>query len=122
MAAKLVKIGDAWLPGISAYRIDLEDIDSADTARSETGKMQRSVLRKKVKKLSLTLAVTRDELAEIAKLVAEDTAEMQVYCPADPDAKDGFVTSEFYVSKISADMITLSGKNYWRLNFNAVEV
>lgn len=121
-AAHLVKVGEAWLPGISQYNVNLEDIDSDDTARSETGVMVRSVIRKKVKKLSFTCKVSDTQLAAICELLSGDTAEMTVFCPADDAATDKYITSTFYVSKMSMQMLKFANECYWTLTYNAVEV
>lgn len=120
--AKIVKKDGEWLPKISSYSISLEDIDSEDTTRSESGKLIRKRLREKVIKLSITHIADADTIAAIAQKIGDTTVELTVLCPASPNASDGFVDSEFYVSKITTEMISLQGKSWWKVSYNAIEV
>lgn len=122
IAHLISKDGENWFPGISSYSADLEDIDADDTARSETGKMIRNRLRPKVIKLSVTHRIDADKVAEIAEAIGDETVELTVFCPASESANEGFVTSEFYVSKISTRMISLSGISWWEVSYNAIQV
>lgn len=121
-AAKIIKVGEEWLPKISAYSISLEDIDSDDTTRAESGKMIRKRLRPKVIKLSVTHIADADTVTAIAQKIGDTTVELTVHCPARDDAVSGFVTSTFYVSKISTKMIALQNKSWWEVSYNAIEV
>ncbi len=120
--AHIVKSGDEWLPKISTYSISLEDIDSDDTTRSESGKLIRKRLRKKVIKLSITHIADGDSIAAIAQKIGDTTIELTVLCPASEEAVENYVASEFYVSKITTEMISLQGKTWWKLSYNAIEV
>lgn len=116
------KDGENWFTGISSYSADLEDIDADDTARSETGKMIRNRLRPKVIKLSVTHRIDASQVAALAEMIGDETVELTVFCPASEAAEDGFVTSEFYVSKITTRMISLSGVSWWEVSYNAIQV
>lgn len=120
--AQIIQAGGTWLPGISAYSISLEDIDSEDTTRSESGKMIRRRLRAKVLKLSVTHIVDMDKMVTITEKIGETTVELKVYCPARSDAVSGYVTATFYVSKITTRMIVLQDKSWWEVSYNAIEV
>lgn len=120
--AHIIQAGGTWLPGISSYSISLEDIDSEDTTRSESGKMIRRRLRAKVIKLSVTHLVDMDKMAAIAEKIGETTVELKVYCPARSDAVNGYVTANFYVSKVTTRMIVLQEKSWWEVSYNAIEV
>lgn len=122
MAAQIIKVGEEWLPKISAYSISLEDIDTDDTTRSESGKMIRKRLREKVIKLSITHIADADTIAAIAQKIGDTTVELTVLCPAREDAEKGYVTAEFYVSKITTRMIALQDKSWWEVSYNAIEV
>lgn len=121
--AHLISKDGKWFPGISSYSADLEDIDADDTARSETGKLIRNRLRPKVIKLSVTHRINANRVAELAEMIGDTTVELTVFCPASESASEnGFVTAEFYVSKISARMISLSGVSWWEVSYNAIQV
>lgn len=121
--AHLISKDGEWFPGVSAYSADLEDIDGEDTARSESGKLIRNRLRPKVIKLSVTHRLEADEVATVAEEIGDATVELTVFCPASEFAdEDGFVAAEFYVSKITTHMISLSGKSWWEVSYNAIQV
>lgn len=121
--AKIIKIGDVWLPGIAKYRIDMEDIDGEGTSRSETGIMHREPLRKKVKKLYVTCTNDDPEVLGVADMVKDDTVAMTVLCPGDVEAADYYRTANFYVTKISTELVHLDeNRRIWSVSFNAIEV
>lgn len=121
--AHLISKNGEWFPGISSYSADLEDIDADDTARSETGKMIRNRLRPKVIKLSVTHKLDADRVKTTAEAIGDATVELTVFCPASEFADEGgFVTAEFYVSKITTRMISLSGVSWWEVSYNAIQV
>lgn len=122
--AKLIKIGETYIPGITKYKIDMEDLDGEGSGRSETGVMHREVLRKKVKKIFVTCTQDDAEALNVAELVAGDTVEMTVFCPGDETAEDYYKTCTFYISKLSIDLLALSNgaDGLWSVTFNAIEV
>lgn len=121
--SKLIKIGDKYIPGITKYKIDMEDLDGEGSGRSETGIAHREVVRKKVKKLFVTCSQDDEEVLEVAELIKGDTVEMTVFCPGDETAENFYKTSTFYITKLSIDLVTLSDdEGWWTVSFNAVEV
>ena len=120
-AARLFIIGGTPIPGINGFRVDLEDIDTENTNRDETGKLHRDVLRKSVMKLAISAVVPTAEVERICGLIKETTFEASVYCPLHPDAAGGYATGVFYVSKKSIQLLSYSN-GYWTISFNAVEV
>lgn len=121
--AKVIQIGDVWLPKISTYSVDMEDIDGEGTSRSEAGIMHREVLRKKVKKLSVTCTHDNATILSVADMLKGDTVDMTVLCPGDVNATDFYATGTFYVTKISTGLMHLSGNRaVWSVSFNAIEV
>jgi hypothetical protein len=121
--AKLLMIGKTWIPGITKFNVSMEDIDGEGTQRSEIGIMHREVLRKKVKKLSINCTHDDPEILAVATLVEGDTFEATVFCPGDPNSENNYITTTFYISKITIDlMLFKDGKGIWSVAFNAVEV
>ncbi|MDE7233486.1 MAG: hypothetical protein K2N29_00310, partial [Ruminiclostridium sp.] len=55
-------------------------------------------------------------------MIGDATVELTVFCPASESAEEGFVTSEFYVSKITTRMISLSEASWWEVSYNAIQV
>ena len=122
--AKIIKINDVWLPGIAQYQVDMEDLDGEGTMRDEIGVMHREVIRAKVKKLMVVCTQDNPEVLAVAELVGTPTFEAEVLCPGAPGAEEGYIKGVFYASKISTKLLKLesSGKSYWTVSFNAVEV
>lgn len=113
----LVLVGGAALPGIYSYKIDLEDIDGAESGRSETGVMHRSVLRSRVKKVYVGMKLSDEQMADIGDIIEQGTSlEMTVRVPGGEDE-----SGTFYISKVSAAMLKLADDSWWELNFNAIE-
>ncbi len=113
----LVSIDGAVLPGIYSYKIDLEDIDGAESGRSETGVMHRSVLRSRVKKVYVGMKLSDEQMSEIGNIIEQGISlEMSVRVPGGEDE-----TGTFYISKLSATMLKLGDTSWWGLSFNAIE-
>lgn len=119
--AKLLTIGSTPIPGINGYKVDLEDIDSEETQRDETGTMHRKPLRKNVMKIAISAVVPSAQVGEISALISKDTFEASVYCPLHPDASSGYKSGTFYVTKKGAQLLSFN-EGYWTISFNAVEV
>lgn len=121
--AKIIQVDGTWIPKIATYSVDMEDIDAEGTSRSESGKMHREVLRKKVKKLSVTCTHDNATILAVADMLKGDTVDMTVLCPGDVNATDFYATGTFYVTKISTGLMHLSGNRaVWSVSFNAIEV
>ncbi|MGN0619192.1 MAG: DUF6711 family protein [Ruminiclostridium sp.] len=115
--AQLVSINDTWLPCITKYRVDAEDIDASGTNRGETGVMHRARLREKVKKVSITCRLDSETKSKIFKLIKDTAFEMKIYCPEEDDYYEG----TFYVSKYTSQLLVFHSKPYWEFSFNAIE-
>lgn len=122
--AKVVKVGDTWICGITTYSINMEDIDSEESGRDENLDMHREVLREKVMKISVTCTQDNPEVFETCGLIEGETVEMTVLCPGFRNAEGSYyATAEFYISKVKLDVIFYNnGETVWSLSFNAIEV
>lgn len=121
--ARLLRIGGTYVPGITKYNVSMEDLDGEGTTRSEAGIMHREVIRKKVKKLTVNCTHDDPEILSVASLVEGDTFDAEIFCPGDPAAVNNYISTQFYVSKITIDlMLFKDGKGIWSVAFNAVEV
>lgn len=119
--AKLLTIGSTPIPGINNYSVTLEDIDSENTQRDETGTLHREPLRKNVMKIAITAVIPSEKVEAVSQAISPDTFEAEVYCPMHPDAAGGYVTGTFYISRKTIQLLSFSG-GYWTVSFNAVEV
>ena len=113
----LVRVDGEPLPGIYSYKIDLEDIDGAESGRSETGVMHRNVLRSRVKKIYVGMKLSDGQMSAISNIIEQGTSlEMTVYVPGGSGE-----SGTFYISKLSANMIKFAEVSWWELSFNAIE-
>lgn len=118
---KLVQINDTWLPGISSYEMNREDLDAADTGRSdETGILHRRRIREKVKKIHFVCKVSESQLKTINSLITgENSVKLTLifFNPFTSTHEEG----EFYISKDSAKLLVIGEESYWQMQFNAIE-
>ena len=118
---ELVKIDGVWLPAISGYEINREDLDSTGSGRSdETGMLHRNRIRARVKKIHFTCKASESQLKTINSLIlGEDDIALDLYFfnPFTCEYDEG----KFYVSKDSAKLLALGEESYWLVQFNAIE-
>lgn len=120
---------DVWLPGVTKYTVTLEDIDGEGSTRSEAGVMHREIIRSKVIHAQVQHIVDQAELKQICAAVqADSTVELTVFCPARAASGSISVTSYFYVSMFTFDLIRLKEPStgtladWWQVDYTLVEV
>jgi hypothetical protein len=126
--AQLISAGGSWLPGVAKYHVTLEDLDSENSNRDETGVLHRDIIRSNVIHAQVTHIVDQAELTAICGSIKEDaTVQMTLFCPG-RDESEPYVAAEFYVSKVDYDLIrykdpgTGDVADWWQLNYTLVEV
>ena len=66
----MIRIGSTDLPEPSEYSVSLQDIDSENTKRTETGVLSRDRVRAGVYKIQVTWKVTKTQLKTITDALA----------------------------------------------------
>lgn len=99
-------------------QINLEDLDSSESGRDESGVMHRIVLREKVRKYSLPYGtLTRDEYLYLMSLFAgKPTFEVE---KREPDGQ--MVTFTAYCSKVGISLYNKRTGLYKNLTLNIIE-
>lgn len=127
--AELIQVGQVWLPGITKFNVTLEDIDAEGSTRSEAGYMHRELIRSKVIHAAVQHIVDQAELKTICTAVQGDsTVAMTVFCPARAASGSVTVSSTFYVSRFTFDLIryrepsTGNVADWWQVDYQLVEV
>lgn len=122
--APIIQVGDTWLPGISKYDYKCADIDREGTTRSEAGVMHRDILRPRVVSAQVAHMVNSEDMYLITTLLAPAASiAMTVLCPSSPNATDGYVASEFYISEVNASLVWLDDAQlWWEVSYSLIEV
>lgn len=125
--AEIIEIDDTWLPGIADYKYTLEDIDSENTQRSETGVMNREIVRAKVYHADVMHKCTSTEMLDVCAAIKDNaTITANVLCPG-KTAGEPYTELTLYVSKFENQLILYKDPNgneemWWQINYNLVEV
>lgn len=124
--AHIIQVGETWLPGINKYTVTMEDIDGEGSTRNEAGTMHREIIREKVIHAAVQHRVDQTELQTICNAIQDDAiVEMTIFCPGRGNPN---VTADFYVSKVSFDLIryrepsTGAVADWWQVDYTLVEV
>lgn len=102
----------------AGVQINMEDLDSSESGRDESGVMHRIVLREKVRKYSLPYGtLTRDEYLYLMSLFAgKPTFEVE---KREPDGQ--MVTFTAYCSKVGISLHNKRTGLYKNLTLNIIE-
>lgn len=113
----LVKLGSYTAPKPTKYGLEVQDIDSADTGRGETGHMHRERVREGVYKLSLSFTnLTSDEVLAIKNAITPDSISVTLF--------DGsYVTKNMYAGARTLDLKSIDDNSncFWDMSFNLTE-
>lgn len=117
---ELIQVDGTWLPGIREYNVTLEDIDTDDTNRSESGVMSRNILRSNVYHANVTHICTEEQAIEICTAVkADSTIQITALCPGKGSPYETF---DAYVSKLQMQFVTNTWGNWWQIDYQLIEV
>jgi hypothetical protein len=77
----IIKINGIDMPSPTKYGVTLQDIDSANTARTETGLLIRDRIRGGVYKLNVTWLVKHAQLKTITDAISSDKFQVTFFDP-----------------------------------------
>ena len=104
-------------PSPTGYSLDVQDIDSPDTGRGETGYMSRERVREGIYKLSLTFTnLTSDEVLGIKRAIKPESFQVQLF--------DGeLVTKKMYAGNKKLDLKSIDDEAncFWDMSFSLTE-
>lgn len=113
----LVTIGGYTPPAPTEYSLDIQDIDSSDTGRGETGYMVRERVREGIYKLSLAFTnLTSSEVLSIKEALAPESVKVTLF---DGDE----VTATMYSGNRSLKLKSIDEESncFWDMSFSLTE-
>ena len=114
---ELVSFGGYTPPTPTKYSLDIQDIDSEDTGRGETGYMTRERVREGIYKLSLGFTnITSDDVLQIKDAISPATIKVILFDGDNVNA-DMYVGNRSLVLKSVDDV----GNCYWDMSFSLTE-
>lgn len=116
----LIWIGNSLMPAPRTYRVDLQDIDSSDSGRSETGVMYRNRVRSNVYKIIATWRVNRPDLNTLVTAITPASFEVKFFDPNTASTK----ACTMYAGDRSSTMIKNDDKaneTWWDFTVNFIE-
>ena len=114
---QLVKFGSYVPPAPTKYSLTVQDIDSDDSGRGETGVMSRERVRAGVYKLTLEFTnITSTDVLKIKNAIASEQIKVTFF-----DGSD--VTATMYSGDRSLDLKSIDDESncFWDMGFNLVE-
>ena len=114
---ELVRFGDYTPPTPTEYSLDVQDIDSSDTGRGETGYMMRERVREGIYKLSLAFTnITSDDVLAIKEAISPEQLEVTLF--------DGSsVTVNMYAGNRTLKLKSIDDQStcFWDMSFSLTE-
>lgn len=114
---QLVKLGAHVPPAPTKYSLEIQDIDSSDSGRGETGHMSRERVREGIYKLSLGFTnLTSDEVLAIKEAIAPEEITVELF--------DGTtVSAQMYSGNRSLDLKSIddNANCFWDMSFSLTE-
>lgn len=114
---ELVSFGNYTPPSPTKYELELQDIDSEDTGRGETGYMVRERVREGIYKLSLEFKnITSDDVLLIKEAIAPASINVTLF-----DGSDVSVNMYSGNRKLVLKSIDDLGNCFWDMSFNLTQ-
>ena len=114
----LIKFGNYVPPTPTEYSVDMQDIDSADTGRGETGYMNRERVRANLYKVKVKFNnITSDDVLAIKSAISSAQFSVSFF--------DGeTITATMYAGDRSLVLKSVddTAKCYWDMSFNLTEI
>ena len=115
---RLIGFGNYTPPAPTEYSVDMQDIDSADTGRGETGYMNRERVRANLYKIKVKFSnITSDDVLAIKRAIAPAQFNVSLF---DGDT----VTANMYAGDrtLTLKSIDSNANCFWDMSFNLTEI
>lgn len=113
----LIKLGTYMPPAPTEYEVEIQDIDSEDTGRGETGYMTRERVREGIYKVSIGFTnLSSDEVLAIKQAIRPERISVSLF--------DGnTVNAEMYTGnrKLTLKSIDNDSNCFWDMSFSLTE-
>lgn len=117
----LITIGSTDMPAPTKYTVTLQDIDSANTARTETGELIRDRIRGGVYKIGVTWLVEHAQIKTITDAIAADKFSVTFFDPT----TNTYKTCDMYCGDRSGELkfykANAESKSLWELTTSLIE-
>lgn len=114
---ELVRFGRYTPPTPTEYSLDIQDIDSEDTGRGETGYMTRERVREGIYKLSLTFTnITSDDVLNIKEAISPEKVEVTLF-----DGSEATVPMYAGNRSLKLKSVDDEANCFWDMSFNLTE-
>ena len=113
----IIKFGSYIPPTPTKYSLDIQDIDSADTGRGETGYMARERVREGVYKVSLTFTnISSDDVLSLKQALSPEAIQVTLFDGAE-------VTVSMYSGNrtLTLKSVDDNANCFWDMSFNLTE-
>ena len=113
----LIKFGGYTPPAPTSYSVEIQDIDSADTGRGETGVMSRERVRAGIYKVSVTFSyIKSSDVLAIKKAIKPSSVDVTLF--------DGeHVHADMYAGAKTLTLKSIDDNSncFWDMSFNMTE-
>jgi hypothetical protein len=114
----MITVGSTHLPNPIEYSVTLQDIDSENTKRTETGLLNRDRVRAGVYKIQATWLVTKAQLSLITDALAPDQFSVTFFDPTTATKP----TKSMYSGDRTGNLKYYDGNNdLWELSVSLIE-
>ena len=117
----IISIGGTNMPAPTKYTVTLQDIDSANTARTETGELVRDRVRAGVYKIGVTWLVEHSQIKTITDAIAADKFQVTFFDPT----TNSYKTCDMYCGDRSGELklykANAESKSLWELTTSLIE-
>lgn len=116
----LLTIGGTAMPEPIEYAVTLQDLDSENTNRSETGMLHRDRIRAGVYKIEVTWQVRKSELKRITDAITGARFSVSFFDPT----KSSNTSGSFYAGDKSSSMVANAkngNESLWTLSVSLTE-
>lgn len=114
---RLIKFGSYTPPSPTEYEVEIQDIDSEDTGRGETGYMTRERVREGIYKVSIGFTnLTSNQVLAIKNAINPERIQVELF--------DGtLTTAQMYVGnrKLTLKSIDDDANCFWDMSFSLTE-
>lgn len=114
---ELVSFGNYSPPAPTEYSLDIQDIDSEDTGRGETGYMTRERVREGIYKLSLSFTnISSEDVTSLKEALSPETIQVTLF-----DGSD--VTIPMYAGNRTLKLKSIDDEMncFWDMKFNLTQ-
>lgn len=114
----MIRIDGVDLPQPATYKVTLQDLDSENTTRSETGLLTRDRIRAGVYELEISWRVNREELQLITDALSPAKFSVTFFDPTSSSLK----TADMYAGDRQGNLLFMhAGQSLWELSCSLMQ-